>query len=775
MILLSLVLAMAAFCIPIGAEAAIHSAVSKGCESIYGDVRVVNPAKRGINTSSDDIRNPLKREKMRMERRGLSTFQHQETSRKYVGPPTYKVTCVFEGESHSYFAIYRPGFFEETYSSVWDEMENVYTFVFEVPAGTYDVCSEFYGEVNGFHGPALIVHEDIEINNDITISFSADEATEVQRIRPVLRNGEGMKLPIGTFIEEEPWVELDETEANANFVYYDYMVFCEGCESLQWGYKDMNFCPVGETSDFYRITNPISDKYHTILYSYVLTSENEYDISTTDITGFSNRVVNTYDKDFVKMPIARFVDTPLFFEEGCEYNRLIVRGEYWIDNVRFGGGGLYMPTIDPHVYVTSQPSDKFDLKTVIGQISVQMEKTEIVEEIREDGQIVTFEFYNEGLMAALPAWYNDGKWNYINQNHTKCHNALYQRPVEGPMVEYPGLEPYCFTSKEIAQPFGNSSPILVPLTQVIDWDGSMLIDVVPQAWIGRYGEVRNCDNWTVTSKILDGNGTILFDNRGEEYMDDWMINYFTNPHAPGLLKYEIVDTNILIDGTIPGFNSTTLEIDETRYDKCAPTPQMLIFKNPSGTIIDRFKSAEEGIIEFSAGDFNLNQTVDNWYFTVDEAEVLVEYAPYGDETWQPIEVEEVPEYFYMPGFGYFYRGSLGCVDQPSSNGWYDLRMTLTDKAGNRTVEHISPAFKIGEGSGVKSTPVGGVNVWVADGQLRTNCPEVASIEVFTLDGRLIAKTGGSSLSSLSVDGLTGALLVRLTTPSGTVSTHKLLL
>ena len=57
---------------------------------------------------------------------------------------------------------------------------------------------------------------------------------------------------------------------------------------------------------------------------------------------------------------------------------------------------------------------------------------------------------------------------------------------------------------------------------------------------------------------------------------------------------------------------------------------------------------------------------------------------------------EDPDLFFMPGFGYFYRGSLADVEANSANGWYDLRITVSDAAGNYLTQTLSPAFAIGE-------------------------------------------------------------------------------
>lgn len=86
----------------------------------------------------------------------------------------------------------------------------------------------------------------------------------------------------------------------------------------------------------------------------------------------------------------------------------------------------------------------------------------------------------------------------------------------------------------------------------------------------------------------------------------------------------------------------------------------------------------------------------------------------------------------MPGYGHFYRGSLGGVDRGSSNGWFDIRISLTDAAGNCQRQTLSPAFKVESLAGVDavidnagSIKVEGRNIIVPEGS-----------KIFTVQGTL---------------------------------------
>ena len=97
------------------------------------------------------------------------------------------------------------------------------------------------------------------------------------------------------------------------------------------------------------------------------------------------------------------------------------------------------------------------------------------------------------------------------------------------------------------------------------------------------------------------------------------------------------------------------------------------------------------------GDFSYRQFDPQFWIGNYEClpmDVTVEYSPYGEENWQELVVEEVPELFQMPGWGYFYRASLADVTGTATQGWFDLRFKLHDDAGNWQEQVVSPAFRI---------------------------------------------------------------------------------
>ena len=162
---------------------------------------------------------------------------------------------------------------------------------------------------------------------------------------------------------------------------------------------------------------------------------------------------------------------------------------------------------------------------------------------------------------------------------------------------------------------------------------------------------------------------------------------------------DIENDNVLIDGILKGGNHTKMVFCSDKVDFVPPTLQSLQFKNTDGKITDRFEKAADASVEFYAGDFMFHENympgdMYSYYSVEPLASVSAGYAPYGSEDFKPIEINEIPEYFFMPGYGYFYNGSLETVNTHSPNGWFDMQISLTDASGNIQTQTISPAFYI---------------------------------------------------------------------------------
>ncbi len=185
---------------------------------------------------------------------------------------------------------------------------------------------------------------------------------------------------------------------------------------------------------------------------------------------------------------------------------------------------------------------------------------------------------------------------------------------------------------------------------------------------------------------LDGNETVVADGAFTSLVDE-LLN--------GVVDATIIKEGLLIDD-MAGSNKAQLHYTAGAEDQNPPVVTMLQFKDGDENVTDRFATAADGTLELSAGDFNYFITpvshLGTWFRYIPEA-VEVSYSPYGEDNWDKLNVEEVPEN-YWPVMGWFYTGSLAGVTCQGLNGWFDLKIRLTDDAGNWQEQVLSPAFRI---------------------------------------------------------------------------------
>jgi hypothetical protein len=220
----------------------------------------------------------------------------------------------------------------------------------------------------------------------------------------------------------------------------------------------------------------------------------------------------------------------------------------------------------------------------------------------------------------------------------------------------------------------------------------------------------------------------------------------------GWRKYKVTNKANKIDGKINGSNVMEVGCQTQAEDPFAPTLQFMMFKDSDNKVNDRFNSAENTSIELYAGDFYLNTNLSeytgqedferfDWYECNKPADVKVEWAPYQTDNFTSITVTEDESKYFMPGYGYFYSGSLSSVNKVSSNGWFDVRITVTDTTGNYQKQVISPAFYIAALDGVGEVTEDNVQVYVRDGAIVVSGVENPNIEVYNAAGSRVRTSG----------------------------------
>lgn len=158
-----------------------------------------------------------------------------------------------------------------------------------------------------------------------------------------------------------------------------------------------------------------------------------------------------------------------------------------------------------------------------------------------------------------------------------------------------------------------------------------------------------------------------------------------------------------VDGTAQSHNNAVMLCNIDKADWVPPTAQLLWFTD--GTIVrDHFQTPENAVLHLYAADFRytLNDTGDKDMMEAYPLEsIKIEYAPADSGEFTEIEVSENADMFFMPGYGYCYEGSLADIDRGSTDGWMDLRITLTDDSGNVQTQTLSPAFRVESLAGIE--------------------------------------------------------------------------
>lgn len=622
-----------------------------------------------------------------------------------------------------------------------DQLDEDMSWTVALPAGTYDVCGTFLllGEGADNQRLVCIAHCDVEVSGDTEETIYLNEANHLLYMEQYLPSGKKVVLPKATDLDEAPWVEWDYTDATAGGYSGFYSIFNPNAGEI-FGV----FISADQESDFSYFgiwVNDMSENYHFTEEVTVDSMEGVCFIGES--TPLSKEILNSEDFILKNDPANYHAVEALPVHHSPSYAELPedLRDNgwtvcAWTDSYNLGSMGISYAAdveIECQVCVPSNP------KMNLALYQTTVESARKYEWSPEDDPT-----YETKELFSLPKIIENDEWVFINANHAV--RGGFSNFPEGTVIvagngiqvpQLPGHEMFTFAQKDCDMTLGNSCPIIDTRVgrEVIgidmDEDGNFIRiygDYLDTAFIGRMGDVHE-DNAILTSVKINGEEVALEDNM--DLYQWYTLRQLDNESIPGKIELTVTDTNISVDD-IRGRNVADIVYDERNMDRCIPSVSMLIFRDKNNRVTDRFERPEDGLMYFSAGDFNWDT---NW-FVCEEVDVKAEYAPYGTGSFKEIEIEEVPELFLMPNFGYCYRASLDQVDSPSDNGWYDLRLTVTDRAGNSQSQVIEPAFNIRKVSATERI----------DG-------ESMEYTVFSIDGVKVGEVSSVSETAFLKDGI----------------------
>jgi hypothetical protein len=127
----------------------------------------------------------------------------------------------------------------------------------------------------------------------------------------------------------------------------------------------------------------------------------------------------------------------------------------------------------------------------------------------------------------------------------------------------------------------------------------------------------------------------------------------------------------------------------TAADGLPPSFTSLRLVDPEGKPTDRWPLGARATFVASAIDRRAD--ADD---RVRDESIAVSYRPHGTAAWMPVAVS-ILQHDYETGSGRTPRGTLfGGALVPLAAGFYDLRMTVEDLAGNRNETVLAPAFEV---------------------------------------------------------------------------------
>ncbi len=549
----------------------------------------------------------------------------------------------------------------------------------QVPPGIYDIEAVF----ETWSAAYYVIIEQYEVNGSATLSLNPELCTNHISTRCFGPDGDFLKHGLGHFDENGEFVVDEEGSILSTLV--DNTFSLNGWSS----YSSITY------------DGPMLDEESRII---------PYDIYVSDICGtfsfvqqriaLSNDLSKSYccwmstdevavdsltdsPKDYIQHQYT-YKFSPMGSEQnGYGFGHAILRANE-LTGYGFDFYGAKRSDFFTHEVWINIPDTDISNSDIV-QVQTKFNDSGELETITYDDGYSEKRFVLTGLSSGQTIRVNKGHKEFANiGHHYDCSyflfNPIYSVFQNGSLITGYPSSPIAFTypSEQALGILGDNCPINAVSVEAYENDGQFSLQL-QNFFVGRYGETL-CSNLGVASNLKHNNSEVDI----EEFV----------PDGSGTYEYTTTNSNVEVDG-LPGHNTTTVYFDQNQEDNTPPAVEMLHFRSEEG-VTDRFATAADGTMEFYASDFNYQYYPDLWggVFQCQPVEVTVEYAPYGTEEWNELAVEEIPELYQEPGWGYFYRGSLAGVTGEGLNGWFDLRFRLQDASGNWMDQVVSPAFRI---------------------------------------------------------------------------------
>lgn len=613
------------------------------------------------------------------------------------------------------------------------------TFSMSLTPGKWTMLMRFSTNTPLVYGMSkYVIKENVTIDRDTTFVFDGAEATRRIGFEPVMPDGKKAEMPTAD------GTKVDYTGANAYTVvlnkYFSNRkvsswVFSEMSQmrqnSVKTGKDDMHKADIlineGVSDDFYTgcfyLITPLDSKTNK--------ADNKAPMSLVAFEAGCAKTDTVYKNR--KEWFVTFDPAPSEVCPGSDPAAATYKYDYKIVSLKSDGASTGMSG------TMGGGHDKGRLYMCVrtGKYSNTMMST-MDNQTTEKVSGSTYQ-HGSGLISPQMMLGPEGVREYVMNDNIGSGGKVICNDETGKPVRSDKGHPY-FSYKPEDQDveFGGSSPILslpiVPTDKVdtIAYVSPLFKSLSPQ-WLGNFGERRLIDMVRMRFTATAGKDTIC---RKWSDFSKAILEHSKKSHEAHEIKM-IFENDNYEAGDVRGLTTAEIMYKEGNKEICAPTLQMLQIRTTDGKITNRLEKNEKGLLNVSYGDFNYHVSGKQKYYSVEPCEIKVETRPMRSGEWKEMKTQQMEEYFVKPLWGYFNRGTIDAETLgKNAKGWYDVRISLKDAAGNTQTQTISPAFYADFSNvGVGMTEAEGVEIGLNGGSI-----EAAGclIEVYNAGGLKVA-------------------------------------
>ena len=127
----------------------------------------------------------------------------------------------------------------------------------------------------------------------------------------------------------------------------------------------------------------------------------------------------------------------------------------------------------------------------------------------------------------------------------------------------------------------------------------------------------------------------------------------------------------------------------------------------------------------------------------------------------------------MPAFGHFYEADLSNVTAEDDDMWFDVRLEMTDAAGNYQKQLISPAFFVSNVTSIDNATIAATAFSSTGKKVGLTNGVKADITVYSIDGRTLQHVYDNEIDFATM--APGLYVVTATTADGRVASAKVIM